>query len=158
KLHNNEWRQTGLAKINDILAGNKTEESVANDALELLISYTECVNGAFYIWDKGLLVLAGSYGLEEHMKKEYRPGEGIVGQGFKAKRLRTSMNVIESDFVVSFYSGKSKVNHLCWLSLMVKGRCFEVIEFGSVLPFEKLDMMLYQEVCHSITLEILAAK
>ncbi len=158
KLHNNEWRQTGLAKINDILAGNKTEESVANDALELLISYTECVNGAFYIWDKGLLVLAGSYGLEEHMKKEYRPGEGIVGQVFKDKRVRTLENVTDTDFVVSFSSGQIKVNHLLWLPLMVKGQCFGVIELGSVLPFEKLDMELYQEVCHSITLEILAAK
>ncbi|RZF58386.1 response regulator [Sphingobacterium corticibacterium] len=158
KLHNNEWRQTGLAKINDILAGNKTEESVANDALELLISYTECVNGAFYIWDKGLLVLAGSYGLEEHMKKEYRPGEGIVGQVFKDKRIKTLENLTDEEFVVSFSSGQIKVKHLLWLPLMVKGQCFGVIELGSVLPFEKLDMELYQEVCHSITLEILAAK
>ncbi|MBD1434580.1 response regulator [Sphingobacterium sp. DN00404] len=158
KLHNNEWRQTGLAKINDILAGNKTEESVANDALELLISYTECVNGAFYIWDKGLLVLAGSYGLEEHMKKEYRPGEGIVGQVFKDKRIKTLDNLTDEEFVVSFSSGQIKVKHLLWLPLMLKGQCFGVIELGSVLPFEKLDMEFYQEACYNITLEILAAK
>lgn len=158
KLHNNEWRQTGLAKINDILAGNKTEEIVANDALELLVSYTECINGAFYIWDKGMLVLSASYGLEAHMKKEYHPGEGVVGQVFKDKRVKTLDNVAEEEFVVSFSSGQIKVNHLLWLPLMVKGQCFGVIELGSVLPFEKLDLEFYREACYNITLEVLAAK
>lgn len=157
-LNDNEWRQTGLAKVNDILAGNKTEEIVANDALELLISYTECLNGAFYIWNKGLLTLCGSYGLEEHMKKEYRPGEGIVGQVFKDKQVKILENVAETDFVVSFSVGQIKVNHLLWLPLMVKGQCFGVIELGSALPFEKLDLEFYQEACRNITLEILAAK
>lgn len=158
KLHDNEWRQTGLAKINDILAGNKTEEIVANDALELLVSYTECMNGAFYTWDKGLLVRSASYGLEAHMKKEYRPGEGVVGQVFKDKRVKTLNNVADEEFVVSFSSGQIKLNHLLWLPLMVKGQCFGVIELGSVLPFEELDIVFYQEACYNITLEILAAK
>src|SRR5690606_14322516 len=158
KLNDNEWRQTGLAKINDILAGNKTEEIVANDALELLVSYTECLNGAVYIWDKGVLTLSGSYGLEEHMKKEYLPGEGIVGQVFKDKRAKMLEDIAETDFIVSFSSGQIKVNHLLWLPLMVKGQCFGVVELGSVLPFEKLDMEFYQEACRNITLELLAAK
>jgi len=158
KLHDNEWRQTGLAKINDILAGNKTEEIVANDALELLVSYTECMNGAFYTWDKGLLVRSASYGLEAHMKKEYRPGEGVVGQVFKDKRVKTLDNVADEEFVVSFSSGQIRVNHLLWLPLMVKGQCFGVIELGSIQPFEELDIAFYQEACYNITLEILAAK
>ncbi len=158
KLNDNEWRQTGLARINDILTGNKTEETVANDALELLVSYTECLNGAAYIWDKGLLSLSGFYGLEDNMKKEYHPGEGIVGQVFKDKRMKVLENVDEKDYVVSFSSGKIKVHHLLWLPLIVKGQCFGVIELGSALPFEKLDTDFYQEACRNITLEILAAK
>ncbi|PRD46388.1 response regulator [Sphingobacterium haloxyli] len=158
KLNDNEWRQTGLAKINDILAGNKTEEIVANDALELLVSYTECLNGAVYIWDKGLLSLSGSYGLVDHIQKEYQPGEGIVGQVFKDKRIKVLENVDEKDYVVSFSSGKIKTTHLLWLPLMVKGQCFGVIELGSRLPFVQLDMDFYQEACRNITLEILAAK
>lgn len=158
KLHDNEWRQTGLAKINDILAGNKTEEVVANDALELLVSYTECVNGAFYIWDKGRLGLAAYYGLEGHMKKEYQSGEGIVGQVFKDKRVKLLENVGDEEFVVSFSSGQIKVNHLLWLPLMLKGQCFGVIELGSVVPFEKLDQEFYREACYNISLEVLAAK
>ncbi|MBD1423173.1 response regulator [Sphingobacterium chuzhouense] len=158
KLNDNEWRQTGLARINDILTGNKTEETVANDALELLVSYTECLNGAAYIWDKGLLSLSGFYGLEDNMKKEYHPGEGIVGQVFKDKRMKVLENVDEKDYVVSFSSGKIKVHHLLWLPLIVKGQCFGVIELGSALPFDKLDTEFYQEACRNITLEILAAK
>lgn len=158
KLNDTEWIQTGVVKVNDILAGNKTEEIVANDALELLVSYTECLNGAFYIWDNGLLVRSASYGLESYMKKEYRSGEGVVGQVFKDKEIKKMDNVDDTDFVVSFSAGQLKVKHLIWLPLMIKGQCFGVVELGSAVPFEKLDIAFYQEACRNITLEILAAK
>lgn len=158
KLNDNEWKQTGLAKVNDILTGNKTEETIAHDTLELLISYTECLNGAFYIWDKGLLTLSGAYGLETYMKKEYRSGEGIVGQVFKDKEHRILKNITDTDFVVNLSVGQVKVNHMVWLPLKVKGQCFGVMELGSMQPFEDLDITFYKEACHNITLEILAAK
>lgn len=158
ELNDNEWRQTGLAKMNDIMAGNKTEELIANDSLDLLISYTGCLNGAFYVWESGMLTLAGSYGLEEYMKKEYRSGEGIIGQVFKNKQVKLLENVTETDFVARFSSGDMKVNNVIWLPLMVKGQCFGVIELGSIQPFEQLGIEFYQEACRTITMELVAAK
>src|SRR5690606_20040288 len=141
-----------------ILAGNKTEEIVANDALELLVSYTECMNGAFYTWDKGLLVRSASYGLEAHMKKEYRPGEGVVGQVFKDKRVKTLDNVADEEFFVSISSGQITINRRLWLPMMVKVQCFSVIELGSTQPFEELNIAFEQDACDNITLASLAAK
>lgn len=158
ELNDNEWRQTGLAKINDIMAGNKTEELVAHGSLDLLISYTECLNGALYIWENGVLTRLGSHGLEEYMKKEYRSGEGIIGQVFKNKQVKLLENVREADFVARFSVGDVKVNNVIWLPLMMKGQCFGVIELGSVEPFERLDVEFYEEACRTITMELVAAK
>lgn len=158
QLNDNEWIQTGLAKLNEIMTGNKTEESIADEALERLINYTECLNGAFYLSDKGTLLLSGSYGLEGYMKKEYRSGEGMVGQVFKNKRIKLLENLSEGDFVAHFSAGDMRINHVIWLPLLAKGQCFGVIELGSTEPFEKLDVEFYRQACRIITLELVAAK
>ncbi|MCH5598259.1 response regulator [Niabella ginsengisoli] len=157
-INNNEWRQTGLAMLNEIMAGNKTEELLAKDTLDHLVGYGACLNGAFYLLDKGLLQLQSAYALETHMKTQYASGEGIVGQVFSDREIKVLNNVSEADFVASFSAGQLKVSNLVWLPLLVKGQCVGVIELGSTTPFETLDIDFYKEASRIITLEIIAAK
>lgn len=158
EISQNEWKQTGLVKINEILTGNKLEDEIAADALAHMIHYSECINGAFYILENKKLDLISAYGLESTMLKDYDPGEGMVGQVFLDKKIKLLENIAEKDYVVSFATGQIKLTNIIWLPLVAKGECFGVIELASDNKFEEVDLEFFQDACELITLEILAAK
>ncbi len=158
KINRNEWKQTGLVKINEILTGNKREEEIANDALVHLADYSKCLTGAFYIMEDQKLVLKSAYGLELRMKDQYLPGEGIVGQVFVNKQLKLLEDIHTEDFVVTFSVGQLRLSHMVWLPLMSKGECYGIIELGGDKKIEDIHLDFFQEACGIITLEIIAAK
>lgn len=158
EISQNEWKQTGLVKINEILTGNKPEIEIATDALAHLIHYGECMNGAFYILENKKLALKSAYGLESTMLKDYQPGEGMVGQVFLDKKIKLLDNIAKEDYVVSFANGQIKLANILWLPLTAKGECFGVVELASDTEFEEAELEFFQDACKLITLEILAAK
>jgi signal transduction histidine kinase/DNA-binding response OmpR family regulator/CHASE3 domain sensor protein len=158
EISQNERKQTGLVKINEILTGNKPEDEIATDALAHLIHYGECVNGAVYILENKKLALKSAYGLESTMLKGYQPGEGMVGQVFLDKKIKVLENIAKKDYVVSFATGQVKLANVLWLPLTAKGECFGVIELACDTKFEEVDLEFFQDACKLITLEILAAK
>ncbi|WP_149914625.1 response regulator [Sphingobacterium cavernae] len=158
EISQNEWKQTGLVKINEILTGNKPEIEIATDALAHLIHYGECINGAFYILENKKLALNSAYGLESTMLKDYQPGEGMVGKVFLDKKIKLLENISKEDYVVSFANGQIKLANILWLPLTAKGECFGVVELASDTEFEEVDLEFFQDACKLITLEILAAK
>lgn len=157
-INQNEWKQTGLVQINEILTGNKREEEIATESLIKLVEYTECINGAFYTLEDERLVLKGAYGLEPKMKKIYQPGEGMVGQVFINKQIKLLEDVKPEDFIVSFTSGQIKLTNIIWIPLMFKEKCLGVIELGANQEFEGVDIDFLQDACKVITLELIAAK
>lgn len=157
-INQNEWKQTGLVKINEVLTGNKPEDEIAKESLVKLVNYGECLNGAFYILEDDKLILKGSYGLESTMKNNYLPGEGIVGQVFIDKEFKLLEDIDSEDYVVSFTAGQLRLSNILWLPLMFKEECLGVIELGSDQKFEPIDLSFFQEACRVITLELLASK
>ncbi|MCH5719680.1 CHASE3 domain-containing protein [Niabella hibiscisoli] len=158
EINSNEWKQAGLVNLNEITTGNKSEQVIAKEALAHLVQYGDCLNGAIYLLDTGSLHLRSAYGLEDYMKQQYAPGEGIVGQVFNDRAMRQLTNLSETDFTVGTSAGAVKVHNLIWLPLLAKGQCFGVIELGAAHSFEEADLDFYQEAARIITLEILAAK
>jgi signal transduction histidine kinase/CheY-like chemotaxis protein/CHASE3 domain sensor protein len=158
EINTNEWKQAGLVNLNEITTGNKSEQVIAKDALTHLVQYGDCLNGAIYLLDTGSLHLQSAYGLEDYMKQQYAPGEGIVGQVFNDRAVRQLNNLSETDFTVTASAGAIKVQNLLWLPLLAKGQCFGVIELGASHSFGEADLDFYQEAARIITLEILAAK
>ncbi|MGN0002267.1 MAG: response regulator [Sphingobacterium composti] len=158
EISSNEWKQTGLVKINEILTGNKPEGELAKDALAHLIQYGECVNGAFYTLENKILVLKSSYGMESNMAKTYIPGEGVVGQVFLDKKMRILEDIQSQDYIISFATGQLKLSHIVWIPLTAKGECFGVVELASDTKFDEVDLSFFEEACKLITLEVLAAK
>ncbi|TJY63645.1 response regulator [Sphingobacterium alkalisoli] len=158
ELNSNEWRQTGLARLNEALVGNKSEETLASDSLNHLINYSSCVNGAFYLFDNGILNLQSAYGLEERMTPAYAPGQGMVGQVFNDGVEKIFENLDDKDYVLSFSNGKLRVNHILLLPVLLHQRCIGVIELGSTTNFGDREINFYKEACRNIALAISAAK
>lgn len=158
KLNNNEWKQSGLASLNEALVGNKTEEVLASDVLDHLVFYGGCANGALYLIEEGRLVLKSSHGLERNMPLVVEVGEGVVGQVFKDGKERLFEDLPGQDYVVSFTNGQLKVGHVLLLPLMIGGSCIGVVELGSIKKFDETTLGFYRDAARGIGLALSAAK
>ncbi|RYZ83450.1 MAG: histidine kinase, partial [Moraxellaceae bacterium] len=81
-LSQKEWLQTGLARLNEIMIGEKDLNVLSHAVIEFLTDYTSSQVGAFYlVKDQTMLALMASIALEKSkVNPEVAIGEGMVGR------------------------------------------------------------------------------
>ncbi|MDR6461998.1 response regulator [Chryseobacterium sediminis] len=158
KINKSDWRQKGLALLNESLVGNKSVKEVSNKALSQLIEYGNCINGSLYLFDEGILKLNNAFGLEANMKKTFEQGEGMVGQAFKNAKTQVYNNLHEDDFVVTFASSTIKIYGIILIPVFADGHVIGVIELGSTSNFEEDRISYFEECSVNIGIALNAAK
>lgn len=158
KINKSDWRQKGLALLNESLVGNKSVEEVAKKALHQLIDYGKCINGSLYLYDEGILKLNKAFGLEGNMKKTFEPGEGMVGQAFLTAKRQVYNNLHEEDFVVTFASSTIKIYGILLIPIFADGHPIGVLELGSTSNFDEDRISYFSECCINIGIALSAAK
>jgi len=158
KINKSDWRQKGLALLNESLVGNKSVKEVTTDSLNHLIDYGNCINGAIYLIDDGKLKLQSAFGLESNMKQAFDPGEGMVGQAFIQKKTKVYNDLNENDFVVSFASSKVKINGILLIPIMLDRYAIGILELNSTSNFDQDKIEYYVECCRNIAIALNAAR
>ncbi len=158
KINKSDWRQKGLALLNESLVGNKSVKLLTSDALKQLIDYGNCINGAIYLLDDGQLKLSSSSGLGNNMKQLFDPGEGMVGQVFVQKKPKAYNDLDEHDFVVTFASGKVKINAILLVPIMADRMTVGVLEVSSNENFDHDIIDYFVESSRNIALALRVAK
>lgn len=158
QINDSEWRQKGLMELNESLVGNKTVKQVADNALTNLITYSDCLNGAIYLLEDDRLKLYKAFGLEEHMKKTFLPGEGMVGQAFIQKKINVFNNLQDNDFVASFASSKIKINGIMLLPISIGSEILGIIELNAPTAFDDLKIEYFTESSRNIAIALIAAR
>ncbi|PJJ67416.1 response regulator [Chryseobacterium geocarposphaerae] len=158
KINKSDWRQKGLALLNESLVGNKSVKEVSGKALKQLIEYGKCINGSLYLYDEGVLKLNKAFGLEANMKKTFEPGEGMVGQAFINAKTQVYNNLHEDDFVVTFASSTIKIYGIILLPIFADGHIIGILELGSTSNFEEDRIAYFEECCVNIGIALSAAR
>lgn len=158
KINKSDWRQKGLALLNESLVGNKSVKQVTNDALSQLIDYGNCINGAVYLMDEGKLKLNSSFGLENSMKQIFDLGEGMVGQVFAQKKPKAFNDLNENDFAVTFASSKVKINAILLVPIMSDRSTVGVLEVSSNENFDQDKIDYFVESSRNIAMALRSAK
>jgi hypothetical protein len=112
QLTDNDWLHAGYAKLYTGLVGNKSEDIIAADSIKSLVSYTESVSGAIYIFNDEKLQLSGTYGLDMQTQKYFLREKVISGKYFLDREPKALHNLNATDYVVSFANGKIGVQHI----------------------------------------------
>jgi signal transduction histidine kinase/CheY-like chemotaxis protein/CHASE3 domain sensor protein len=157
-LNNNEWRQTGLAILNEKLVGNKSLEKTTKETLGHLIEYGDCQTGAIYLMDNGKLRLQSSYGLEERMLRSYHPGEGMIGQVFETGKEKLFENIEDNSYLLNFSNGQIKINNILLLPIHYENKTIGVIELGSTHQLGEQKIIFFKESSKNIGVAIFAAE
>jgi signal transduction histidine kinase/CheY-like chemotaxis protein/CHASE3 domain sensor protein len=158
KINASDWRQKGLALLNESLMGNKSVQEVSDNALKQVIEYGKCINGSIYLYDEGMLKLKAAFGLENNMKKIFEPGEGMVGQTFISEKTQVYNNLHEEDFVVTFASSTIKIYGIVLLPVFADGKIIGVLELGSTHNFDESRIDYFIECTRNIGIALNAAK
>ncbi|WP_185290533.1 response regulator [Chryseobacterium lactis] len=158
KINKSDWRQKGLALLNESLVGNKSVQEVSNKALHQLIEYGNCINGSLYLFDEGVLKLNKAFGLEANMKRVFEPGEGMVGQAFLNATTQVYNNLHEDDFVVTFASSTIKIYGIILIPVFADGHVIGVLEMGSTSNFDDDRISYFEECSINIGIALNAAK
>jgi len=158
KINKSDWRQKGLALLNESLVGNKSVKEVSEASLNQLVEYSKCLNGALYLFDEGILKLSTAFGLESTMKKTFEPGEGMVGQAFANEKMQVYNNLNEDNFAVSFASSRIKINSILLFPVHADGHCIGILELGSTSDFDEEKINYFAECSRNIGIALNAAK
>lgn len=158
KINKSDWKQKGLALLNESLVGNKLQKQVTSDSLGQLIDYTNSINGAVYLINDGKLLLSSYSGLEKNMKQTFDPGEGMVGQVFVQKQVKAYNDLNDDDFVTSFASSKVKIRAILLIPIILDRLTFGVIEVSSSENFDQDKIDYFVESSRNIAIALRAAR
>ncbi|MCX8534203.1 response regulator [Chryseobacterium luquanense] len=158
KINKSDWKQKGLALLNESLMGNKSVKEVSENSLYQIIEYGKCINGSLYLFDEGVLRLNSAFGLETCMKKSFELGEGMIGQTFINEKPQVYNDLKEDDFVVSFASSKLKVNGLLLIPIFSDGHAIGVLELAAITNFNQDRIDYFVESTRNIGIALNAAK
>ena len=142
-LEDKEWLQSGIAKLNDQMVGEKEIKTLANDMLVHIVQHTKSHVGALYLLEEDKnLYLTGGYALAEKNDK-IAIGEGLIGQCLQSDQMILLEEVPDGEFTISFATGQTKPKNVVAFPLHRDGFMVGVIELGSLNAYtpRKLDFL-----------------
>lgn len=141
QLSNKEWQQTGLAKLNDLMIGDKEISNLSNQVIDFLASYSNSSVGALYILENGELTVSAGYAfIDDQSRRKIKSNEGLLGQSIVARKPIELKNVPVENVAISFATGAVKPRHVIAIPILdghlVKG----AFELASVNEFSSRDI------------------
>lgn len=148
KLSDKEWLQSGVAELAKQMLGEQDVDTLTNNIIGCLCSYTDSKVGALYLFDetKKTLVLNSSFAISPAAQVEIKLGEGLAGQCAKEIRILKVNEVAGENFSMPTSSGVIFPSHLIAIPITFEGALRGVIELGAIRPYDANHQLFFQGV------------
>ena len=159
QLSDNEWLQTGVSQLGEVIIGEKPLNKLCQDVLEFISTYANCHTGAFYIMEHDDLVIHASYAyMPGGSAKAVKLGEGFIGQAVMSGKLMELQGIPEESIFISFTAAQAKPKHIVALPLYdgyaIKGG----IEVASLTGFSARELEFFKAIARGIAIAISIAQ
>lgn len=159
QLSDNEWLQSGVNQLNDVLIGEKPLNKLCQDVLEFICTYTNSDTGAFYILEHDNLVVHAGYAYMPGASTQVvKMGEGFIGQAVVSGKLMELREIPQESIFVSFTSAQARPKHIVAIPLFdgysIKGG----IELASLHEFGEREIDFMKEAARNISIAITTAQ
>ncbi len=157
KLTDNEWLQSGVAKLNEKMVGEKDLPALTYQVIEFIAVYSGSHVGAIYLRDKDQLVLNSGYALRENTQKKIPVGQGIVGQALLSQS-EILLEEVDPDYVtVSHATGQVKARSVIAFPIFNENEAIGVLELAAIKPFTQRDISFFKTIGPNIGTAIQSA-
>ncbi len=159
-LEDKEWLQSGIAKLNDQMVGEKDIPTLADDMLVHIVQHTKSHVGALYILEEDRhLYLRGSYALAGQAKNhKIAVGEGLVGQAFQSDQLLLLDEVPAGEVTISYATGHTTPKNVVAFPLHRDGYLVGVIELASLNAYTPRKLDFLKNISNNIGIAIHVAQ
>ncbi len=152
-----DWLKSNLAKFTQMLQGQKDLNTVTHRILSELAQVVNAQKGMFYILEQGensaeklKLFAAYAYGEEVKTDKEFKLGEGLVGQCALEKKRILLSNVPKNYIKIGSGLGKASPANLIVLPVLFEKEIKAVIELASFDNFSETHLDFLSQLTESI--------
>lgn len=157
-LSDNEWLQSGLAKLNDVIIGEKNIQQLTNDIISHLAAYTNSNAAVLYILDgEELAATAGYSYVADKGRERLRVGDGLSGQAVASRSIMELRSLSEEDIRISYALGEAKPAHIIAIPL-IDDKVTGVVELASVKEFSERSISFLKAAGNNISIAITGAQ
>jgi len=157
-LSDNEWLQAGIAKLNNVMIGEKGLEQLTKDIVEHLADYTHSNAGVLYLLEGDELIATAGYSyVSDNNRNRFKIGEGLTGQAVASGKLLELEALNQEDIKISYALGEVKPSHVVAVPLM-DDKITGVVELATIKRFSKRDIEFLEAVANNIGIAIKAAQ
>lgn len=151
-LEDKEWLQSGIAKLNDQMVGEKDIKTLSNDMLVHIVAHTKSHVAALYLLGEDRqLHLTGGYALMgNQMKEKIAMGEGLIGQCMQLDKLILLDEIPEGEITISFATGHTKPKNVVAFPLHRDGYMIGVIELASLNAYTPRKLEFLNNISNNI--------
>ena len=160
KFRNEDWLKTGLNQLDGVLKGKDNIHDLSEAIIRFFATYLEAQVGLIYLYDEESdeLKLSGTYAVsakDKHIRKAFKPGEGIVGEVFRDKqRLLVSGERPDMPLIDLGLKTKSPVM-LAVVPFSFENQVVGVMEIGSVKKFTELQLKFLDLAVQDLALAVI---
>ncbi|MEA3316610.1 MAG: 7TM diverse intracellular signaling domain-containing protein [Bacteroidota bacterium] len=156
------WINTGMASINEILSANKNNiNNLSKKLISAIIKYTNANIGAIYLLnsseEKPYLELIADYGYDKETKEDkskFGTSIGLVGSTFSTNKI-THINNIPDDYIkINSGLGTAKPKSLLIIPLNIDKKVLGVIELASFNDFTEIELNFIKKIAQNISIDI----
>ncbi|HUL67160.1 MAG TPA: HAMP domain-containing protein [Burkholderiaceae bacterium] len=148
-----DWLKTNLAKFSRMLQGQRDLITVAETLLSELAPLVDAQQGAMYVVEAGgseplLRQLAGYADGSEGRRREYRFGQGLVGQCARDQQRLIFTRELDGDEPVVVSSGPASMQprSVIGLPVLFEGQVKAVIELASLREFTRPHLAFLEQL------------
>ncbi|RZL50429.1 MAG: response regulator [Pedobacter sp.] len=159
-LEDKEWLQSGIAKLNDQMVGEKDIKTLANDMLVHIVEHTKSHVAALYILEEdNNLYLTGGFALTANEKSyKVKIGEGLIGQCLQLDKLILLDQIENFETTISYATGQTKPKNVVVFPLHRDGIIVGVIELASLNSYTPRKLDFLNNISNNIGIAIHASQ
>lgn len=157
-LSDSEWLQSGVARLNNEMLGDRQIKELAETILDFIAHYTESQAGVLYLLQNENLIFTAGYGYDpDAVKRELLPGEGLSGQAMASGKL-LEIRAPEPDSIkISYALGEVTPRHIIALPLKANGMV-GVIEMATVSEYGAKELSFFEAMAKNIAIAFQVAQ
>ncbi len=152
-----DWLKTNLAKFTRVLQGEHDLITVSKTVLSELAPLINVQHGVFYIMDEPAggelrlkMLSSFAYTERKNLAKEWKVGEGLVGQCAYEKQRILLNNVPDNYIQITSGLGEAKPLNILVLPIIFEGRVKAVIELASFERYSSTHQAFLDQLAESI--------
>ncbi len=158
EIKEQDWLKTGLNKLESALKGKENIEDLTSGILSFFCFYLEAPIGLLYVNNKKNLSLGATYAIDDKdksVKKKIAPGEGIIGQVLRDKKIAVITRSEDSNLPMFDYgAGVAPLDQFVVVPFINSGNVIAIMELGLVSKLNENKTRLLEMASNDIALSI----